>query len=133
MMRKMLICTAMLLLPACGDSPDKSDPATTIAVAETIKPDAAAIALAEELAPDDSALAAKYDRSCRSCHSLADSGAPLTGHKQAWEARFEAKNMEALLASTKTGLAAMPAMGLCNDCSDVEFTALINFMAGRAE
>ena len=133
MMKKMLICAAMLLVTACGDSPDKRDPGKAIAVAENIKPDAAAIALAEELAPDDTALAAKYDRSCRSCHSLVDSGAPLTGHKQAWDGRFKTKNMETLLANTKAGLAAMPAMGLCNDCSDVEFTGLINFMAGRAE
>jgi len=38
-----------------------------------------------------------------------------------------------LLASVKNGLGAMPAKGLCFDCSDEDYTALINYMAGVAE
>ena len=40
-----------------------------------------------------------------------------------------AKGMEALVASVKNGLNAMPPTGLCADCSDEEYAALITYMA----
>ncbi|AMO73276.1 hypothetical protein AZE99_06700 [Sphingorhabdus sp. M41] len=96
-----------------------------------ISPTGSDIQLAADLTPDDAKLAAKYDRSCRACHSAVDAAAPLTGHKAAWAVRYDARGAAGLLARTKTGLNAMPPMGLCSDCSDEELEKLIAFMAGR--
>jgi cytochrome c5 len=39
------------------------------------------------------------------------------------------KGMEALVASVRNGLNAMPPGGLCNSCSDEDYAALITYMA----
>ena len=41
--------------------------------------------------------------------------------------------MEALLASVKNGLNAMPPRGMCFDCSDEEYMELITYMSGAGE
>jgi cytochrome c5 len=74
----------------------------------------------------------KYQRSCFACHSSGAAGAPKTGDAAAWEPRM-AKGMDAMVASVKNGLNAMPATGLCGDCTDEEYKALIEYMATPAE
>lgn len=125
---KKVAAFGLLALAACGQQDD--DAATADSVVEAM-PTKADISKAADMVPADSGLAAKYDRSCRSCHSTPDAAAPLTGHKAAWDERFKVKGANALLTSTKTGLNAMPPMGLCNDCTDDEFSQLTAFMAGR--
>jgi cytochrome c5 len=71
---------------------------------------------------------AKYNMFCVACHSTGAAGAPKAGDKAAWEPRLAA-GMEALLATTKSGKGAMPSMGLCGNCSDEEFKAIIEFMS----
>ena len=66
----------------------------------------------------------KYTKSCAICHA--------TGAAAAWEARL-AKGMEALVASVSTGMNAMPPKGMCFDCSDEDYKALIEYMAKPAE
>lgn len=97
--------------------------------ADIAPPTPGQIAFAEQARPADPGLADIYDRSCASCHALVDAGAPLTGHGAAWDARIADRGRAGLLASIKNGMNAMPAMGLCADCSDEEFLALIDFMA----
>ena len=82
----------------------------------------------QNLRPQDPDLAAIYERSCRSCHTVAATGAPLTGDKAAWAPRMD-KGMEALLGSVVNGFGGMPPFGLCMDCSAEQFQALIQFMA----
>ncbi|WP_162559001.1 cytochrome c5 family protein [Sphingorhabdus sp. EL138] len=128
---KKLMAFGFLTLVACGQ---QNDGATADGQADTVvdlAPTELDISKAAETVPTDLQLAAKYDRSCRSCHSTPDAGAPLTAHKVAWDERFKAKDANALLTSTKNGLNAMPAMGLCNDCTDDELMELTAFMAGR--
>ncbi|MBN7799051.1 cytochrome c5 family protein [Parahaliea mediterranea] len=95
-------------------------------------PTRAVIDYAESALPADANLASIYERSCFTCHSRAGSGAPLTGHARDWEARAGKGGLDKLLRSTKQGLNAMPAMGLCFDCSDSELIAIIEFMARDA-
>jgi len=71
---------------------------------------------------------AKYNMYCIACHGTGAAGAPKTGDKAAWEPRMAA-GVDALVASAKKGKNAMPPMGLCNDCSDAELKAIIEFMA----
>jgi len=84
------------------------------------------------LAELDADLQGKYNRACLACHMAGVAGAPKLGDAEAWAPRLE-KGSDVLLASVKNGLGAMPAKGLCFDCSDEDYTALINYMAGVAE
>ncbi|RLQ22811.1 cytochrome c5 family protein [Seongchinamella sediminis] len=104
---------AALLLTACGE-PGGNSPA--------------AEAASRALRPADPALAEIYDRSCRSCHTVAATGSPLTGDRVAWEPRL-AKGMNTLLDNVVNGFGGMPPFGLCMDCDAEQFAALITFMA----
>src|SRR5687767_6229410 len=85
---------------------------------------------AQRMTPADPKLAGLYAQSCKQCHTLADSGAPLTGDRAGWESRW-AKGLPALVTSTVGGLGGMPPGGQCFSCSQADFQALITFMAGR--
>lgn len=74
----------------------------------------------------DPKIKARYDAACTYCHSTGAAGAPKQGDAAAWKPRV-AKGPDALLQSVKKGLNAMPAKGMCNDCSDAEFKALIQY------
>jgi cytochrome c5 len=74
---------------------------------------------------------AKYDKSCKVCHAAGVAGAPKTGDAAAWEPRL-AKGMEVLVLSVNTGLNAMPPKGMCFDCTDEDYTALIEYMSTPA-
>lgn len=71
---------------------------------------------------------ARYKKSCYACHGFGANGAPITGDVAAWTPRLE-KGMETLVKHAREGLNAMPPMGLCFDCSDADFQALIEYMA----
>jgi cytochrome c5 len=71
---------------------------------------------------------AKYKQSCSICHGMGIAGAPKAFDKAAWEPRL-ALGMDALVASVKNGKGAMPPKGLCNDCTDDQYKALITHMA----
>lgn len=96
-----------------------------------VEPSATDIERALSLRPNNPALAAIYERSCFSCHADVDAQAPLAGHRAAWAPRLKARSMEMLVASVQGGYQAMPAMGFCPDCTEIEFRALIAFMAGE--
>lgn len=119
-MRLPLLAT-LILLAACSHEP-----------AQPPAPSQADIALAETAHPADAALADKYARSCRLCHSVAGTGAPLAGHRASWQPRVDARGIDGLLASVHGGRGAMPARGQCPDCSDADYRALIHFLSGGA-
>lgn len=81
-----------------------------------------------QLQPADAVVAAIYNRSCRSCHTVTATGAPLTGDKKEWSTRSE-KGMDTLVNNVVNGFGGMPPFGLCMDCGVEEFEALIGFMA----
>jgi cytochrome c5 len=85
-------------------------------------------AQSRQLRPSEPEIAAIYDRSCRSCHTIAATGAPFTGDKAAWAPRMD-KGMDVLVDSVINGFGGMPPFGLCMDCSAQQFEALIQFMA----
>ena len=73
----------------------------------------------------------KYNRSCAVCHASGAANAPKTGDAAAWEPRL-AKGMDVLLQSVQNGLNAMPPKGMCFDCTDEDYKALIEYMAKPA-
>lgn len=70
----------------------------------------------------------KYNKSCAACHNTGAANAPKKGDKAAWAPRLK-KGEAALLNSVKNGFKAMPAKGLCMDCTDADYKALIKFMS----
>lgn len=113
-MRRIALLLAVLgLLTAC-DNPPKPPPERAAAAAAM---------------PADPALAQVYDTSCKLCHANPASGAPLSGDKAAWSPRI-AQGADTLLDHSINGYNGMPPMGLCMQCSEEQFLALISFMAG---
>jgi cytochrome c5 len=116
-MHKVLIFlfSTLLLVTACGGEA----PAGKVSESDS-----------RTLQPADQALAEIYNRSCRSCHTVAATGSPLTGDKAAWAPRME-KGINTLLDNVVNGFGGMPPFGLCMDCDADQFEALILFMAGE--
>lgn len=90
-------------------------------------PSDADVLAADSLRPARPELAAIYERSCMACHGVR-SAAPLTGHAASWQPRL-AQGLDTLLKHTREGLRGMPAMGLCQDCSEQDLRDLITFMS----
>jgi cytochrome c5 len=110
------VVTVLLALMACGDNAGR--------VVKNLVP------VADRL-PGDAALAEIYQRSCKNCHAVSGSQAPITG-EAAWQSRM-AKGMDTLLDNTINGYNGMPPLGMCFDCDEQQFRDLINFMAAPAE
>ena len=87
-------------------------------------------ARAAGLAPSDPHLADIYSHSCKACHAIAGSAAPLTGDQAAWAPRL-AKGEAALLTSIISGYQGMPAGGQCAYCTADDYRALIQFMSQK--
>lgn len=109
-----LLLIVVVFLSGCGDPPAPQAPEREAA--------------SRALVPPDAELAAIYARSCHSCHTVAATGAPLTGDAAAWAPRME-KGMDVLLGSVVNGFGGMPPFGMCMDCNAEQFEALIRFMA----
>lgn len=125
----------MLLGTGCSekDSPPPQETAQAQAPAsQMMEPDAAEPA-AEPPAdtPTASADGQKiYQTSCQACHAAGIAGAPKLGDKDAWAPRI-AKGNDALFASVKNGLKAMPPKGTCMSCSDDDLRAAVEYMVGQ--
>ena len=70
----------------------------------------------------------RYKQSCAACHATGVMQAPKTGDKAAWAPRLK-QGEATLLAHVKNGFKMMPPKGLCNDCTDAEYKALIKYMS----
>ena len=121
-------CTALTLMvmtAGCGDTQDSSKSGATA--------DAAVATAAADSTPASAVDGEKvYNRYCFSCHAAGIAGAPKVGVAEAWQPRA-AKGNAALLASTIAGIQpGMPAMGLCNNCSEAELTAAIDHMLAQS-
>lgn len=70
----------------------------------------------------------RYTKTCAVCHASGAAGAPKTHVAADWAPRMT-KGMDVLIASVNNGLNAMPPKGMCFDCNNDQFKALIEFMA----
>jgi cytochrome c5 len=70
----------------------------------------------------------RYASACAACHESGMARAPKKGDALAWAPRLR-QGQATLLLHVKNGIRAMPPKGLCNDCSDAEFRALITYMS----
>ena len=70
-----------------------------------------------------------YVDSCAACHDSGALNAPKKGDSARWEALKKQKGMPALVKSVKGGMKQMPAGGLCAQCNDADYQALIDYMS----
>lgn len=75
----------------------------------------------------DQSVVDHYNKACVVCHASGVANAPKA-FTDDWKPRL-AKGMDALLHSVKNGLNAMPPRGMCNDCTDADYKALIKYMS----
>lgn len=68
-----------------------------------------------------------YSSACASCHDSGASGAPILGEVDDWTDRID-KGTETLYDHAINGFNAMPAMGLCSDCTDEEMKDTVDYM-----
>lgn len=115
---RLLLGIPVLALAACGPGEPPPKPLTAQESAA--------------LSPRDPRLAQLYASSCKACHTVQDSLAPLTGDRTLWDPRW-AQGEAALLAAAIQGKKGMPAGGQCFECSPDDLKALIRFMAGRED
>ncbi len=116
-MRFIVILIMGFGLTACGEADNRS--AEEMQQAEL---------RAQLFTPAGATLAEKYDRSCRGCHTVLATGAPLTGDNISWGPRLQ-QGEATLLNNTLAGTGGMPPLGMCPDCTVEEFSALIEFMS----
>ena len=76
-----------------------------------------------------------YNGNCVACHASGAAGAPIVNADKAsataWIPRFS-KGIETLFANSIGGINAMPAMGLCMDCTDEEIKLTVCHMINTA-
>ncbi len=83
--------------------------------------------------PRPASAEATYQRYCFSCHTTGAGGAPRTGDVETWRPRL-AQGRDVLIRHTIDGLPpAMPARGLCRQCSDEELVQVVDYMIERSQ
>jgi cytochrome c5 len=70
----------------------------------------------------------KFAKSCNVCHATGAAGAPKVGAPEWADRMAAAGGMDGLLKSVQNGKNAMPPKGLCYDCTDDEYKAMINHL-----
>lgn len=83
---------------------------------------AAASAAAAPLSPE-----ALYKKNCAFCHDNGTGGAPKYGDKAGWASHL-AKGQDVLKEHALKGFKAMPAKGLCPQCSDADTLASLDYL-----
>ncbi|GAA5524263.1 hypothetical protein Maes01_00818 [Microbulbifer aestuariivivens] len=73
-----------------------------------------------------------YNGSCGTCHAVGVAGAPKFASAADWSPRV-AKGVETLYSNAINGFNAMPAKGLCSNCSDEEIQAAVDYMVESAQ
>lgn len=91
-----------------------------------------------------------YTAACVTCHATGVANAPKVHDQAAWQARYDAALAKVketspnlatkdendavltyLVSIVKHGLNAMPAGGMCTDCTDEEYKAAIEYMRSK--
>ncbi|MBC6429200.1 MAG: cytochrome c5 family protein [Cellvibrionales bacterium] len=72
-----------------------------------------------------------YDTYCMACHTTGAAGSPVLGDADAWAVRLE-KGLDSLYQNAINGIGAMPAKGLCMDCSEADIQATIDYILEKS-
>ncbi len=74
---------------------------------------------------------ATYNEYCFICHGTGMPDIPQFGDVEHWASRTS-KGMEALYNAAIYGVNAMPPMGLCDDCTEEQVKAAVDYMVGSS-
>lgn len=74
-----------------------------------------------------------YSKTCFTCHATGAAGAPKLGDAASWAARVDARGVDGMYKSAISGFQAMPAKGLCMDCSDDEIKAAVDHILDHSK
>ena len=74
---------------------------------------------------------ATYEQYCVVCHRDGVAGAPKFHDAADWRPRLAKQNIDSLTATALKGLNAMPAKGTCQECSDADLKAAIEYMVPK--
>lgn len=69
-----------------------------------------------------------YEHHCVICHQAGVAGAPKFRDEDSWKPRLATADINALVASAIKGKNAMPPKGTCQECSDSDIKAAIDYM-----
>lgn len=72
-----------------------------------------------------------YEQHCIICHRDGVAGAPKYQDEASWKPRIEQKDIDALVASAIKGKNAMPPKGTCQECTDSDIKAAIEYMVPK--
>ena len=73
-----------------------------------------------------------YNTYCMACHMTGAADAPVLGNVDQWIPRI-AKGTETLYQNAIKGMGAMPARGICMDCSDDDVMATVDYILGKSQ
>ena len=71
---------------------------------------------------------ATYEQYCVVCHHDGVAGAPKFRDDTDWKPRLLKQNIDSLTATALKGMNAMPVKGTCQECSDADIKAAIQYM-----
>lgn len=71
---------------------------------------------------------AVYNAACVNCHASGVLGAPKHRAAEEWQPRLDERGFDQIWQNAINGYNAMPPKGACNDCSDDEIKAAIEYM-----
>lgn len=74
-----------------------------------------------------------YSTSCFTCHATGAAGAPKLGDAAAWSARIAERGEDGMYTSAIKGFNAMPAKGLCMDCSEEEIKHAVDHILANSK
>jgi len=137
-MKKILGIVAALAVvagAAVAQSVDEEIAARIAPVGETcMQGDECAAAVAAAPAAGGAARSGEdvYKATCATCHGTRAAGAPKFGDAGAWGPRI-GKGVDTLYTHAINGFNAMPAKGLCMDCSEDEVKAAVDYMVENSQ
>lgn len=69
-----------------------------------------------------------YEQHCIICHADGVAGAPKYREEASWKSRIGERQIDELVASAIKGKNAMPPKGTCQECTDSDIKAAIEYM-----
>lgn len=126
-----ILCLCSSLIFALSDAELAQIAARIAPVGQVSVQEEAVVKVASSEKPSSSTGEKIYQQYCIVCHQNGLADAPKFRDATDWKARTKIKNTHELTDSAIHGLNAMPAKGSCNDCSEKDLKAAIEYMLPR--